>query len=359
MRWCGRKISTDWCETNSVHHRNIRYQLKRYVEELMKKLWPIALLFLFALPLSAKTIDKNIKKSFKINEGASLYLKHGDGDVNISSWNKDVIDVVIVYRANFSGLHRLQPDDFEVEFEQRGDKVSIIGREPNVMGIGNQRVTEYTYTIMAPSYVEIESEGVDGNVVIKEWNNNIKTSVIDGDITINDVAADFVELGSIDGDIEAKSIAADLECRTVDGKIELEDLIDVNCRAKTVDGDITIKNSSGEFSARSVDGDIAILRTSAVKLEAHTTDGKIALDLFDVQNMESRIKTSDGNVRIHLENGTSASLKITTGDGRIRTNLSPVSNLQTDDNYFSGEINGGRGMIEIRTGDGNVDISEQ
>lgn len=318
-----------------------------------------ALLLLTNFQAMSKTIDKNIKKTFKVDDGARLFLKHGDGDVTINSWSKDVINVKVIYRAKFSGIHSLHPDDFEVEFEQRGDEISIIGKEPRVIGIGSQRVLEYTYTINAPSYVELKIEGVDGDVDIENWDNNIRASIIDGDIKIRNAVADLINVNSIDGDIDLRSIEARLDCRTVDGKIQLYDLKTVKCNAETVDGDISIKKADGAFSARAIDGDISILDAFATDLDLKTTDGKISLDLNAVEDIKCRVKSGDGTIRIHLEEGMSTALVINTGDGRIRTDLSPISNLETDDNYFSGDINGGRGMIKIKTGDGNVDISEQ
>jgi len=325
----------------------------------MRPISTFIIVFLCAVQLPAKTINKHIQKSFNVNEDTQFYLKHGDGEVEITPWNKDVIDVDVVYRATFAGIHRLDPDDFEVEFEQRRDKISVIGHEPRVIGFGGFRVSEYKYTIKAPVYVALETEGVDGDVYIEERQDNIKSSNVDGDITIVDVDADYVNVSSVDGDLDLKSISADIECQTVDGSIELENLDNVHCKAKSVDGDINIKYGSGEFSTHAVDGDIALLRVSAIRLDAHTTDGSITLDLNDVDEMECRIRTGDGDVRIQLEEGTSTALKINTGDGRIRTNLSPISNMQTDDNYFSGQINDGRGLIEVRTGDGNVEIVER
>jgi len=324
------------------------------------KSWLIAVFVLAAsVQLSAKTIDRNIHKTFDVQEGAGLYLKHGDGDVDITSWDRDVIDVSIVYHASFSGLQKLTPDDFEVEFEQRGERISIIGREPRVIVIGSFRTLEYTYTIKAPAFVTLELEGVDGDVSIAGRQNDIQASIVDGDVHITDAAADEINVSSVDGDIELADIAAAVDCHTVDGKIQLDGLQGGPYRAKSVDGDITVENSSGDFQVEAVDGDISAIGVAATKFDAHTTDGRITLEFSDIDQLESNLRSSDGNIRIRLPQGLSATLKIRTGDGRIRTDLSPVDNLEMDDDYFSGAINGGRGLIEVKTGDGNVEIVER
>jgi len=328
-------------------------------EEMMKSIILFTLGLLVAGNVQAKTIDKTIHKTFPAEFDTQLHLSHGDGDVEITPWDKDVVDVTVVYRASFSGIHSLHPNDFEVEFEQRGDKISIVGREPNILGVGISKVTEYTYTIMAPAYIELNTNGVDGHLRIQNWENTIHASVIDGDVTIDGTTAELVQAGSVDGDLMLSTITAEVNCKTVDGRIDLQDISSTMCRATTIDGDISIENAEGEFYLRTVDGDIEARHLAAAGLQAKTTDGTVTLDLLNVDEIQVRVNTADGNVRVRLQEGTSAILDIDSGDGRIRTDLSPVSDMNTDDGYFNGSINGGRGLIKIHCGDGNVDISER
>ncbi len=325
----------------------------------MKNFMLLLFSIMLTVPALAKTIDKNIRKTFDVGEGASLYLKHGDGEVEVTSWDKDVVDISIVYHAVFTGIQTLRPNDFEVEFERRRDQISVIGREPSVIGIGSRRVREYKYTVKAPPYVVLELEGVDGDVSIVDRANDVTVSTVDGDVQLYNVTAENVRVHSIDGDLELEGISAVINCRTIDGKIQLADLDNVECHVKTIDGDISIEKGGGDFTLRAVDGDIDASYLSPGRLEINTSDGKIDLDLLNVDDMQAKIKTGDGNVRIRLQEGASVTLVIKTGDGRIRTDLSPVADLQTDDDYFSGAINGGSGLLEVRTGDGNVEIIEQ
>ena len=309
---------------------------------------------------SAKTvIDKNVHKEYDVKEGASLYLKHGDGNVNITSWSRDVVDIDIVYHATIIGMSRIKPKDFEVEFEKRGNRISVIGREPQVIGLGSHRVHEYRYTIKAPSYVLLDIDGVDGNVSIEEWQNDIKVKSIDGNIVLNRVEASVVDVGSVDGDLSLDEISGDVKAKTVDGNINIEDIDDTICRCKTVDGNISVEGGAGSFDAESVDGNISLDDIDALDINAHTTDGRIELGLLKSDDMDATLRTGDGSVHVRLADGSSVAIEIKTGDGRIRTNLSPVADLSTSDNSFRGAINGGRGSLYIRTGDGNVHIVEE
>lgn len=309
---------------------------------------------------SAKTIiDKNFHQKYDVNEGVALYLKHGDGEVKITAWSKDVVDIDIIYRATITGMGRIDPKDFEAEFEQRGDRITVIGREPRVFGLGSHNVHEYVYTIKAPSYVELNLDGVDGDVSIAEWAQDIKVETVDGDIDIIDVTANMVNVSTVDGDVSLTRIDANIKAKTVDGNIALAELVNSECRCKTVDGDIEVNGGSGTFGAESVDGNISVENFRASFIDAHTSDGRIKLDLQQSANLDATLRTSDGDVRVWLAAGTSVELDVKTGDGRIRTDLSPVSNLTTDDDLFRGSIHGGDGLLSIRTGDGDVTLIEK
>ncbi len=315
-------------------------------------------LFMFSSLFGKTVIDKNFHQSYDVEPGASLVLKHGDGNVEVTTWSDDVVDITIVYYATFSGMGSIKPNDFEAEFEKRGDRITVIGREPQLIGFGSQHVREYKYTIKAPAYVSLDIDGVDGNVIIDKRDSDIKVESVDGNIEIFGVSADRVDVKSIDGNLVLQDIDADVRTETVDGNIDLKELINSNCQCKTIDGNIDILESSGNFKANSVDGNIKLLRAKANDIDAHTSDGRIEIDLEKSDNLNATLKSGDGNVRVSLASGTSVTLNIRTGDGRIRTDLSPVSNLETDDDLFRGSINGGSGSLSIRTGDGSVDIVE-
>lgn len=325
----------------------------------MKTLAVSLLVITFMSHLFAKEIDKNFHQEYDVQEGASLNLEHGDGNVDVTTWSKDVVDIDVVYRATFNGITRLEPQDFEVEFEKRGDQITVIGREPNIIGIGAHRVHKYQYTIKAPAYVSLNVRGVDGNVMVEGRDNDVKIHSVDGNIVVSDVTASIVDIESIDGNLALSDINTDVNAEAVDGNINIENVDNSKCFCKSIDGNITIDGGSGNFEAGAVDGNIKLLKIGAESVDAHTSDGRIELELEKSEAPDVRLKSGDGNVRVTLANGTSVKINVHTGDGRIRTDLSPVDDLDTDDDMFRGSINGGNGSLSIRTGDGSVSINEE
>ena len=50
--------------------------------------------------LEAKEIEREFHESFEVSEGMGLRLFHGDGDVVVEAWDRDVLDVEIYYRSD-------------------------------------------------------------------------------------------------------------------------------------------------------------------------------------------------------------------------------------------------------------------
>ncbi|MCK4410155.1 MAG: hypothetical protein KAW67_08720, partial [Candidatus Eisenbacteria sp.] len=53
---------------------------------------------------SAREIDKDFHKTFDVSEGVVLRLDYDDGDVTITPWDQDVIDVVVRYHADVKAI---------------------------------------------------------------------------------------------------------------------------------------------------------------------------------------------------------------------------------------------------------------
>ena len=60
------------------------------------KLSILALFILFVTLLSAKEYKEDFNHVFPVEKGTTVFLKNGDGNVNISTWDKDEIKVDVV-----------------------------------------------------------------------------------------------------------------------------------------------------------------------------------------------------------------------------------------------------------------------
>jgi DUF4097 and DUF4098 domain-containing protein YvlB len=318
------------------------------------------LLLTWALSAAAREIKKDFHESFDVEEGFRLHLKHGDGDVTVTPWDKDVLDVRVQYRAEIKSFGLGGKHYFDVDFREGKDVIHVIGKEESSGSIGfhHFKLYEYTYAIQAPRYLKLDLEGEDGDVEIEDWEGEIDCTLEDGDIDLQDIFAGRTQIDLEDGDLRIDHLQGDLLVDGEDGDVVLRDAKTRQCRIRLEDGDVTIRQSEGDFEINLEDGDVDFDRVRAGMLEVSAEDGDVELSLLKVDRIDLDIRVYDGDVTVDLEPGMSAIFSIDTQEGRIRTDLPGAKDLEKGRDHTSGEIGGGKGRIHIRTVDGNVTLRE-
>lgn len=293
---------------------------------------------LLAAPIArAATVDREFQQSFDVVPGATLKLMHDDGDVEIRPWDQSRIDVHVRYHVVSRGIGT-GPRDFEVDFDQNGDVVTVEGREigDRTVMFGSIRTHEYRYTVRAPHWVRLVLAGDDGDVSIRDWNAAITVRGEDGDVEIDGLRGDLdVELDN--GDLTLSS------CQTPSASIRLED------------GDLVLRGGSGDWSIVVDDGDLELLDLAATALEVRSEDGDVDVRLEPAGTLAADIRTQDGDVDLMLEPGVSATFSIDVDDGSIRLRASDLVSDDADSDHARGRIGDGTGgALRIRTQDGDV-----
>lgn len=311
-------------------------------------------------PLAAEEISRDYHETFEVEPGMSLVLEHGDGDVEISPWSGDTLEVDVRYRAHASNVGWSKSTEFEVEFRQDGDTISVVAHEPKRInvGISSYRENEYRFTIKAPSYLELHLEGEDGDVRIDDWNSSIRMKLEDGDVEMSNIDAPRTEIILEDGDLEVDGIRGDIEVNVEDGDVEIFDCQTEHGRIRGEDGDITIDRCQGSFEIVVSDGDAYLTEMVAREMDIRSGDGTVKMSLLPSDGLEVKVRASDGDVVMELGDGVSAEFELETGDGEIRLMAADVRDLQQDRRRTTGQIGGGDGSIYVRTDDGSVTLRQ-
>jgi hypothetical protein len=321
-------------------------------------------LFIFSVHIGtalAQDINKDYHQTFDVKKGDTLRLRHGDGNVRLIPWDKDIIDVKVRYRADIDAVGiRLGPkDDFNVEFRQSGSTVYVTGRETSrgTIGFYNKKLYEYIYEIHSPGYIRLDLYGDDGNVEISGWAAEIDCRIDDGDITLQSIKGDKTIIRGEDGDIEIDELTGDLTIELDDGDVYLRACEMTSCRLEANDGDIEISESKGAFDITVDDGNVTMRRIRATGLIMRAEDGDIDLDLLSGDTLDADIRTDDGDVSVDLERGFSLSFHVFADDvDYIRIELDDIENYREDSISKSGRLGVGDGRMKIRTADGDITI---
>lgn len=313
-------------------------------------------------PASAVTIDREYHESFDVHEGVRLDLRHGDGDVNITPWEKDIVDVTVRYFAEVKRLGFVEEADFYVDFDQTDDVVRVVGREKIGSGMvlfQSIKEHEYTYTISAPSYVTLELNGDDGDVRITGWRADIECSVDDGDVEVEDVVNTVTRIATEDGDISIHRAVGQLVVSGDDGDVVLSECRVATARISVQDGDVTATECEGDFRVSVDDGDVDLDQITAESVKVDAEDGSIAINLVGAGVIDLEVETDDGDITVSLGPGLSYAFVITMDDGDVSVDVPTVGEFEQGSHVVSGEVRGKEGRVHLSTADGNVVLKEK
>jgi len=265
------------------------------------------------------------ERTFKVNKGGTLKVSISNGDVNISTWDRNEV------RVSYD-------EDDQFEIEQRGNIIEI--EDENYYGGENLEVN-------IPSQFNVDLQTQSGDIKIKgTLIGSVEAATSGGDIEVNEVigmvdlktAGGNVTTGNIKGDAEINSAGGDLVLGNIDGIAEL----------KTAGGNVTVKEVSRSLDIKTGGGNVIVAKNGE-KIEVISGGGNITINsaagVIDV-------KTGGGNITIKGGNGEA---KLITGGGNVTiNNLNGSLNAATGGGNITAQFNEVKGNSKIATGMGDV-----
>ena len=310
-------------------------------------------------PAAARVIDKDYHETFDAKQGTKLLVSHGDGDVIITPWDRDVIDVKVRYHAEVTSVGIGKEVDFSVDFKEANDTIVVTGHDGGTAGIFFFRSMQeyvYSYTVSAPSYVVLELRGDDGDVEVSGWRADIECVLDDGDLDLADIVTARVEISIEDGDVGLTELTSDLDLRGDDGDVTVSGSSFEHALLSIEDGDIDVMDSAGDFEISIDDGDIDFARAVVENMDVRGNDGDVDLDITVDPETHIAVSTDDGDVTMRLSGELSFDYLVTMDDGDVDIYLDGATDTEVDEHRVSGVVGAGEGNVRVRTSDGDVTI---
>jgi hypothetical protein len=272
--------------------------------------------------ISGQDVGRIVKldeKRFRVDGKPEVVLSTFDGSIEIRSWDRPDVLVVIEKRAATAAA----AEAIDVVSAQQGDRVSVEVRMHSNRGFGWNWF----------------GGGSARLIVSVPASSDVKASSGDGSIRLDGVNG-TVALRSGDGSIHASRSAGNLSVSTGDGSIEL-DHVDGVLEASTGDGSVKVTGKLTSVHARSGDGSIAV----------HAESGSSA-------NADWELTSGDGSIALEIPDGFSANLDARTGDGGIHLDGISVANVTgaVQRNAVTGQLGAGGRAVRVRTGDGSITL---
>jgi DUF4097 and DUF4098 domain-containing protein YvlB len=248
----------------------------------MNKIIKIIILSLLAIALTIFMIfainNKNIHYINLINYSSELILDKEFNSTDVKSFDitSDSSDITIK-KADISNI------SVKVYGDKRNEVIT--STKDNILYIDNSN--DYNICLffcMMNSRIEI--------LVPELEYNNLKIEVASGDINIEDITLNNVDINSKSGNVRLnKSTTADID--VVSGDVNVEELD--SGKLITVSGNIIVNNIN-EVNARTISGDIKITNIGKT-CQLSTTSGNIWISNLNMLT-DSSLKTISGDVRV-------------------------------------------------------------
>ena len=201
-----------------------------------------ALIAMILAPSAQAVNGANVTEEFHttipLNVHGSVSLENINGDVEITGWNRNEVQIDAVKSAR--DQQRL--DEARIEVEGSGDAVHIRTRYPE--GQNNNNPASVHYTLRVPAGAMIDKINlINGNLEISQVSGEVSANLVNGKLTAHDLAG-RARFSTVNG-------ASNVAYRT------LNDVSEVKISAVNGPIDLTLPASpNAEVTASSVNGNI-------------------------------------------------------------------------------------------------------
>lgn len=238
--------------------------------------------------LMKKRYPKTITKELVLNSAnyQKLVVDSPNGSISIrKSENDSLITIKAEVTKNLTKKELDKPvEDVMLNIDTTGNTI-VLSDEKEHSNSGFQFKFDFgsgetNYTVYVPSGIDIEVEGTNGKVDLRDFNNDIKAELTNGSIKVKNVYGN-IKLTLTNGNITAEldsTMSVDFE--TTNGSIKMEvgdkfsGVFDLQTRnGKIRDNNLvftSVTERKNEFKGTLNDGD--------EKVKIQTTNGKITID---------------------------------------------------------------------------------
>jgi DUF4097 and DUF4098 domain-containing protein YvlB len=243
-----------------------------------------------------------------VTRGARLAVEHFAGEIQVRTWDRDVLQVQARHASRTRVDVRTVPTGIRVSASaDRGPAGSI------------------DYDITMPAWMPIRIDGHFTFVTIDGSQAEVSVETVRGDVLVK---------GGVG--ILAKSVEGHVTLEGSKGKINVS----------SVNEGIAINGASGEIAAETVNGPITMSRSAASSVEAGTINGNISYEGSAADGGRYRFTSHNGTITVGVPETSNATFSVRTYNGGFNSHL-PVKG--------EGDARRGR-RVSYTLGNGSADF---
>ncbi|MEJ2637503.1 MAG: DUF4097 family beta strand repeat-containing protein [Calditrichia bacterium] len=306
--------------------------------------------FILGFNVNYGSSPEAIEKSFSVEKGGTLSIDSELGAIRVNSSTANTVEVKVIPESGWLSGSKNIFDNFEVNFAQTGNNVSVTGkfRNPshknwNGPGLRYEVTVPYQYNVdLKTSGGSISVGKLQGAAAAKTSGGSLQFGEIDGEVTGK----------TSGGSITVDGCAKNTNVNTSGGSINLG-AIGGNVDANTSGGSIKIEKAGGNVIAATSGGSINVGEVMGT-IDARTSGGSVTAKIKKQPENACRLKTSGGSVTCYLPDNAAVDLDAETSSGRVESDFDVTVKGKMEEHSLLGKINGGGPELLLRTSGGNI-----
>lgn len=245
----------------------------------------LAALILIVAPLGAETIEDTIEETLPFAQGSLLELSNTNGDVEITVWGRDEVQIKARKKVKASSSSRAQEafEELKINISQTAKGVEIDTEYPRGTSNWWRNVSSsVNYSVQVPAHADLTVDTVNGKILIEGVHGRIYLGSTNGGIRVEDAGGSVTARttnGGIDVELGQVEETADMDFRTTNGGITLSLPADIRAdlAARTTNGSVQTDfpiTIQGTFRKNRLDGEI---NGGGASIDLKTTNGSIKI----------------------------------------------------------------------------------
>jgi len=254
------------------------------------------------------------EERFQIASGARVSIRSPEGDIRVRA---------VSGREGRARLDSGEDEDL-VTVRRSGNSITI---EP-MYGDGGDML------VSLPGDVSLEVVGLDGDISIVGFSNEITIETFDGDVDVD--GAGVLSIRTVDGDVQVRNVAR-------------------SAAVDFGDGDVHLTGVRGPVAVNGVDGDITVQDADSRQVAIATISGNLWYDGRVYDGGEYQLGTHDGDVTFAVPQGVGATVSVLSYDGALIPSF-PLQMRGSVGSIAEFTLGDGSAHVQLESFDGNIHL---
>ena len=316
----------------------------------------ILIITIFCEKNYAREYEDRITKNFKVKDGLLFYLKSDMGSVEVDSWNRNEVKIIVVKKAKTYSKREAEREfeNLELSFDRNRRGVSVIAEYTGPRR-WSRRKLNVRFEILVPKEFDLDINTAGGSISVEDLIGKIDLHTSGGSISVGKIEGPIVARTS-GGSIKVVRAKGDVDVHTSGGSISVGETYG-SLDAETSGGSISLDGVNGDTHVHTSGGSLK-LKNLGGNVQGSTSGGGIYAELTKKIDRDCYLKTSGGSITVYLPQDSNIDIDAHTSGGRVSTDFPVTVRGKLKSNSLYGKINGGGPLIKLRTSGGGIRIKE-